>query len=121
MGTLLVLTLGRGLGQHKEPNSRKEQLRRIVIVKLGVMNLLQADKLKWRVMLTQAPLLSVRVRDGRIIPRMLIMPLCPLGANMLMKNCVSTMEVLPNRSEGTAADLHSHQLVVDPVTKSIFI
>uniref|UniRef100_A0A1A9UD88 Uncharacterized protein n=1 Tax=Glossina austeni TaxID=7395 RepID=A0A1A9UD88_GLOAU len=44
--TLFVLTLDRGLGQHKELNSRKEQLRRIIIVKLGVMNSLQADSFK---------------------------------------------------------------------------
>uniref|UniRef100_A0A1A9ZSD7 Uncharacterized protein n=1 Tax=Glossina pallidipes TaxID=7398 RepID=A0A1A9ZSD7_GLOPL len=34
-----------------------------------------------------------------------------------MKDCVSTVEVLPNTSEGTATDLASHQLVVVPLKR----
>lgn len=41
--------------------------------------------------------------------------------NGQMKDCVSTVKVLPNTSEGTATDLASHQLVVVPARKSIFM
>uniref|UniRef100_A0A1B0C3N1 Uncharacterized protein n=1 Tax=Glossina palpalis gambiensis TaxID=67801 RepID=A0A1B0C3N1_9MUSC len=69
----------------------------------------------------QSPQLAIKVRESRIVLRMLIMSFHPLGANELKKNYMSTMEVLPNHSEGTAGDLHFHQLVVVPASKSIFI
>uniref|UniRef100_A0A1A9ZHI2 Uncharacterized protein n=1 Tax=Glossina pallidipes TaxID=7398 RepID=A0A1A9ZHI2_GLOPL len=44
-----------------------------------------------------------------------------LGANELMENCMFIVELLRNPSEGTAAALDSHQLVVVSARKSIFI